>query len=417
MNVFNNDIITQLLTLQSGDNLNFPVHVQQFELSNCIDSIENKNLSVIREIPGERTMANKVREPMPAWGKVYTVIAVIIILGLNIAGSAVNAYTELQCLKNRQNDPYHIDAVYDEISYVTDGNGDTYAIGIDYYEKVDPNAPKKSDNSDEVDTVFTAVGATEIFLFVPNVLAIVLAANLYKAVRKKKDGIKAGANIAGIIISGVLLAGCGFMAVGLSVYMQRARAAATPIAAHAPVIYLYTEEETPVNVQLDLNGEFTFTYPRYIEDRGWNVTASPSGTLTDNLGNKYDFLFWQADMYFDYDLSRGFCVPGDQTEEFLYAAAYELGLNEKEAAAFVGYWSPYMRDNEYNVITFQTECFDEAAELYVSPEPDVVLRVNMLWYASDEYVDIKAQDLTAIGLPLSERHGFTLVEWGGEFLE
>ena len=98
-------------------------------------------------------MANKVREPMPAWGKVYTVIAVIIILGLNIAGSAVNAYTEVQCLKNRQNDPYHIDAVYDEISYVTDGNGDTYAIGIDYYEKVDPNAPKKSDNSDEVETV------------------------------------------------------------------------------------------------------------------------------------------------------------------------------------------------------------------------------------------------------------------------
>lgn len=26
------------------------------------------------------------------------------------------------------------------------------------------------------------------------------------------------------------------------------------------------------------------------------------------------------------------------------------------------------------------------------------------------------QDLTGIGIPLSERHGFTAVEWGGEML-
>ena len=359
----------------------------------------------------------KIKEPMETWAKVFIALSVIIILGANIALSAITAYNEVQCSK-KPSDPYHIDAVYEEISYVTDNNGDTYAIGVDYYEKVDTNTQEKNEFLDDAETAATAVGAVELLLFIPNVLAIVLSVNLYKAIKKNRNGEKATANIVGVIVcAGILVGGGIFAAVAIESYVEKAQEAHQSVAVHAPVIYLYTEEETPVNVQLDLNGEFTFTYPRYIENRGWNVTASPSGTLTDNIGNKYDFLFWQADMYFDYDLSHGYCVPGSQTEEFLYEAAYELGLNDKEAAAFVGYWIPYMRDNEYNVITFQTECFDEAAELHVSPEPDVVLRVNMLWYASDEYVEIEAQNLSAIGLPLSGRHGFTLVEWGGEFLE
>ncbi len=354
---------------------------------------------------------NNVKEPMESWAKVFIALSVILILGLNIAASAFTAYNEVQCAK-KPADPYYVDGVAEEISHVIDGDGDTYAIGGDYYGKVD------TESEDHFMTAVTAVGVTEIILFIPNVLAIVLSVNLYKAIKKNRNGVKATANIVGTVIPAVLLVGgLIFAVVRVRSLIETAQAAQQNIAVHAPVIYLYTEEETPINVQLDLNGEFTFTYPRYIEDRGWNVTASPSGTLTDNIGNKYDFLFWQADMSFDYDLSRGYCVPGGQTGEFLYEAAYELGLNDKEAAAFVGYWIPYMRDNEYNVITFQTETFDEAAKLCVSPEPDVVLRVNMLWYASDKYVEIEAQDLSAIGLPVSERHGFTLVEWGGEFLE
>ena len=354
---------------------------------------------------------DKVKEPMETWAKVFIALSVIIILGANIALSAYCAYAEVNCSQTT-NDPYHVDGVAEEISYVLNGDGDTYAIGGDYYEKVDTKA------QDKALTVLTTIGAVELLLFIPNVLVSVLSVNLYKAIKKNRKGIKATGNVIGAVICGAFLVGGGILAVVVvRSYIETAQAAQQSIAVHAPVIYLYTEEETPVNVQLDLNGEFTFTYPRYIEDRGWNVTASPSGTLTDNTGNKYKFLFWQADMRFDYDLSRGYCVPGDQTEEFLYEAAYELGLNDNEAAAFAGYWIPYMRDNEYNVITFQTETFDEAAKLRVSPEPDVVLRVNMLWYASDEYVEIEAQDLSAIGLPVSERHGFTLVEWGGEFLE
>ncbi|MBQ7275597.1 MAG: hypothetical protein IJR15_09080 [Clostridiales bacterium] len=75
-----------------------------------------------------------------------------------------------------------------------------------------------------------------------------------------------------------------------------------------------------------------------------------------------------------------------------------------------------MEGNNYNVITFQTTAFDEAAKLNITPVPDVLVRVNMLWFPSDDYVEIEPQNLMQMSVPLSERHGFTAVEWGGEML-
>nr|MCR4766491.1 hypothetical protein [Saccharofermentans sp.] len=49
--------------------------------------------------------------------------------------------------------------------------------------------------------------------------------------------------------------------------------------AHAPIIYLYPEEETEVNVKLTLDGNLTSSYPHYNDALGWTVTASPDGTL------------------------------------------------------------------------------------------------------------------------------------------
>ena len=46
-----------------------------------------------------------------------------------------------------------------------------------------------------------------------------------------------------------------------------------------PVIYLYPEKETAVDVSLDYKGELTCTYPEY--DGGWSVIAKPDGTIFD----------------------------------------------------------------------------------------------------------------------------------------
>ena len=178
------------------------------------------------------------------------------------------------------------------------------------------------------------------------------------------------------------------------------------VAEEKPVIYLYPETETRVTVKLDLSGELTCTYPAY--DGGWVVTAAPDGTLTDEHGRTYNYLYWEGEGTEAYDFSKGFCVAGSDTAAFLEDALDRLGLTRREANEFLVYWLPRMQDNPYNLIAFQQEAYTESAKLTVSPRPDSVLRVFMAWKPLARPVDVPAQTL-----PGFERRGFTLVEWGG----
>ncbi len=172
-----------------------------------------------------------------------------------------------------------------------------------------------------------------------------------------------------------------------------------------PVIYLYPEEETDVTVTLDLNGELTYTYPSY--NNGWSVTAYADGTLISN-DTEYSYLFWEATMNVDFDFSTGFVVKGEDVEEFLIEKLSFLGLTAKEYNDFIVYWVPQMIENEYNLISFQSDVYTDNAVLNIYPEPDSVLRVFMAYKAIDEEINIPEQDLQTF-----TRVGFTVVEWGG----
>ena len=175
---------------------------------------------------------------------------------------------------------------------------------------------------------------------------------------------------------------------------------------YKPVIYLYPEEETDISVNLILDGRLTCTYPAYND--GWTVTASPDGTLTDAKGRTYNYLYWEGETYARYDLSKGFCVKGEDTAVFLEDALGKLGLTRREANEFIVYWLPQMQDNPYNIIAFQTDIYTNAAKLAVNPAPDTLIRVFMAWQASDTPVVLENQELSA-----PDRTGFTVVEWGG----
>lgn len=179
-----------------------------------------------------------------------------------------------------------------------------------------------------------------------------------------------------------------------------------PNVAYKPVIYLYPEKETDVSVELTLDGRLTCTYPKYSE--GWVVTAAPDGTLTDKNGQTYNYLYWEGETYAKYDMSKGFCVKGKDTAAFLEGALEQLGLTRREANEFIVYWLPHMEQNPYNIISFQTDAYTNAAELKVSPEPDTLIRVFMAWKKADSYIPLPEQDLSAV-----QRSGFTVVEWGG----
>lgn len=175
---------------------------------------------------------------------------------------------------------------------------------------------------------------------------------------------------------------------------------------YKPVIYLYPAQEVEVSVSLTLNGRLSCTYPAY--DNGWKVTAAPDGTLTDAKGQTYNYLYWEGKTYADYDLTRGFCVKGEDTAAFLEDALAKLGLDRREANEFIVYWLPLMQDNPYNIISFQTDRYTDSAKLNISPAPDTLIRVFMAWRASNEYTALEEQKLTS-----PERNGFTVVEWGG----
>ena len=75
-----------------------------------------------------------------------------------------------------------------------------------------------------------------------------------------------------------------------------------------------------------------------------------------------------------------------------------------------------MQDNAYNLITFEgidpDDAYNSRFKLSVTDDEgnkaDSVLRIMMIWKASEEKVEIKPQEFDGF-----ERNGLTVVEWGG----
>ena len=110
----------------------------------------------------------------------------------------------------------------------------------------------------------------------------------------------------------------------------------------------------------------------------------------------------------DYDFSKGFCVAGADTADFLRETLAEIGLTPKEYNEFIVYWLPKMQENPYNLISFQSERYTDIAKLDIDPTPDSVLRVFMAWKPLSKPQTIEPQTFTPFA-----RDGFTVVEWGG----
>lgn len=177
-----------------------------------------------------------------------------------------------------------------------------------------------------------------------------------------------------------------------------------------PVIYLYPQTPTQVTVKLDYKGEFTCTYPEYGD--GWTVTAYPDGRLYNHADQReYTTLFWEGRSDTRYDMSEGFVVAGEDTAAFLEDKLEFLGLSAKERNDFIVFWLPKMKDNPYNFISFQTDVYTQSAKLYITPEPDSLVRVFMTYSPLQEPVQVPRQTLKR-----AQRSGFTVVEWGGRVI-
>ncbi|MCX6713851.1 MAG: putative Ig domain-containing protein, partial [Candidatus Vogelbacteria bacterium] len=150
-----------------------------------------------------------------------------------------------------------------------------------------------------------------------------------------------------------------------------------------PVIYLYPQKTQAVKVQLDYAGKLIADYPAYDQKiGGWEVTASPDGKLINKAdGKEYSYLFWEGNDYnqTNYDLTTGSVVKGSDTRAFLQDALSKMGLTPKEYNEFIVYWYPKMENNAYNLIHFAGQEYTDKAKLTISPTPDSVLRVFMVF--------------------------------------
>ena len=174
-----------------------------------------------------------------------------------------------------------------------------------------------------------------------------------------------------------------------------------------PVIYFYSQEDIEVSVELEVNGELTCTYPEY--NKGWDITVHPDNTLTNHGDQElYRYLYWEAESTKEFNMDKGFVVKGEDTAEFLRDKLSFLGLTLEEYNEFIIYWLPLMEDNNYNLIHFSTEEYEEFARLNISPEPDSLLRVFMVFKGLEEPIELEEQVLVT-----TIRQGFTVVEWGG----
>lgn len=183
-----------------------------------------------------------------------------------------------------------------------------------------------------------------------------------------------------------------------------------------PVLYLYPQQETALEVSLAWDGELTYAYPEPVRTRGlatWSVTASPDGTLRDSAGRTYPSLFWEGTSSPAFTQAEGFVVePGGETV-FLEEKLALLGLSERESADFITYWGPRMRTRGRCLVTFATDQYARRARYTfvgngAAMVPDTFVRVYVVIGAVPRE-DVPEQVL----IPAPTRHGFTAVEWGG----
>lgn len=176
-----------------------------------------------------------------------------------------------------------------------------------------------------------------------------------------------------------------------------------------PVIYLYPTETTTINVQVGVD-EITKSIPIY-GTNGWTVTASPDGTLVDSADQQtYPYLFWEGQSAEKFSNGAGWTLAKKEVATTLPKVLQNMGLNEKETADFMEFWEPRIAAEKMPYIEFSfvaQKTFDQIAPLSITPTPDTVLRVFMV------YRGVLKQGLPVPHYTPVQRNGFTVIEWGG----
>lgn len=201
---------------------------------------------------------------------------------------------------------------------------------------------------------------------------------------------------------------------------KRRRGGSRGIVLYKPVIYCYNSSDT-FSLQVKPKGEFIFTYPDLSTVSTYKTNED--GSVADiGSGKNYPYLFWEAkseSLNFQSEGNQlpGFLIQTDSLISFLENQLASLGLNSTEQIDFITYWGPIMQRQPYALVQFVIDDVyqEEIARLDISPRPDAMRRVFMLY--SPLVTDQIALTVVPQQFNSFERFGFTVVEWGGSIIE
>lgn len=179
---------------------------------------------------------------------------------------------------------------------------------------------------------------------------------------------------------------------------------------YKPNIYLYSEEPIEASVIFKHKEFLTVSIPEY--ELGWNTKVHGNGTLICH-GDTYDFLFYEslASKALT-ETEYGYVIEAEKCEEQLLQVLQEYGFNEKEIADFMEFWLEMLEaDTDYVMYPQNTEAVDKQMPIEIYPCPDEITRI---WFAFERY---DVQEVIEPEVEMIVRGGFTVVEWGGFFLD
>jgi len=126
------------------------------------------------------------------------------------------------------------------------------------------------------------------------------------------------------------------------------------------------------------------------------------------------YLYWESlrNKPYHISLDKAFVVHGDEVATFLEKTLTTLGLEHNERNDFITYWLPTLERNKWNLISFLDKEYTDEFELQITPPPDTIIRVFMVFKNISEFIEIDIPILIPV-----ERKGFVAVEWGGMNLD
>lgn len=177
-----------------------------------------------------------------------------------------------------------------------------------------------------------------------------------------------------------------------------------------PVIYCYPEQKTRIKIGLELKGaELFYEYPKSTNGI-WDITTFPNGDIADSQSDrKFSYIFWEATRKkpFEINLQNSHWVRKEDLETFFESELSLMWLNDKEINDFIIYWVPVMQKHKYYSIEFIDVQYTDTAILNISPKPDTLIRVFMVFKWSNSLIINNIPKLEKVN-----RNWYTIVEWG-----